>query len=48
MSFAQRILSLHLARRRWRSSRSASWPRLALGAKQKQVDLCPSMSVNRS
>ena len=32
--------------RRCRSSRSASWPRLVLVAKQ--VNRCPSMSVNRS
>jgi hypothetical protein len=46
VSFAPRMRSSHLARRRWRSSRSASWPFLASVAKQ--VNRCPSMSVNRS
>jgi hypothetical protein len=34
VSFAQRMRSSHLARRRWRSSRSASCPVLASAAKQ--------------
>jgi hypothetical protein len=46
VSLALRILSSHLARRLWRSSRSASCPLLASVAKQ--VNRWPSMSVNRS
>jgi len=46
VSFAQRIRSSHRARRRWRSSRSASCPARVPVAKQ--VTRCPSMSVNRS
>ena len=46
VSLAQRIRSSHRARRRCRSSRSASWPPLVLVARQ--VKRCPSMSVNRS
>jgi hypothetical protein len=46
VSFAQRIRSSHLARRRWRSSMSASWPFFASVAKA--VKRWPSMSVNRS
>ena len=46
VSLAQRIRSSHRARRRWRSSRSASCPVRASVAKA--VTRCPSMSVNRS
>jgi len=46
LPFAQRIRSSQRARRRWRSSRAASWPRFALVAKA--VNRCPSTSVNRS
>ena len=46
LAFAFRIRSSHLARRRWRSSRSASCPVRASVAKA--VKRCPSMSVNRS
>ena len=46
VSLAQRMRSSHRARRRWRSSRSASCPRRASVAKA--VNRCPSMSVNRS
>ena len=46
VSLAHRIRSSQRARRRWRSSRSASCPVFASVAKQ--VTRCPPMSVNRS
>ena len=54
VSFAQRMRSSQRARRRCRSSRSASWPFLASVAKavnrcpSRSVNRCPSRSVNRS
>lgn len=46
VSLAARMRSSHRARRRWRSSRSGSWPRAVLVTNA--VKRSPSRSVNRS